>query len=724
MSQAFAFKRRPGKQRGVTYVLLFWSMFALVCMMGFFTEGIAFFSTHPTSPMNDTEFFICFGVVLFCVATFTVLVHRNFKLGIHWGWLILFLGLFTANAAATFLFDSHITGTTTKLGETWTYDYTFTLMERIRYLCTFLCTSICLYMYFAVFPKIFHNTRRLHFFCYLCLGFVAVLIVYSLIAEWPLYATMFDPTKKWAVTEVRSLTNNPNTFGFCLLLAMFSVFILHNARSHWWWVVIMFLLGIWQLIIGSGSACLASWALIIAFVIYRFCVTLKYYTGRALFWMFLFVVAAITFAILIFAEVGGDTSFFARLGKVLKSAQFSDTAGRLRIDTWQRIIDSLNTPLKWVLGVGEPQCYYFLGLLENPSDAGISIYYAHSGFMHQLLAGGLLRLGLYLLLLARFVYLCVKGAKRHSRVAWPVFICMGALLLRSCFETTAFLGSDTKAITVYLLLVLPIEVDEFLATHPEVKGYEEEARPDANKLYYRYDMTPMRMAKIAFFFMTPISALMLGASTQFSYNGYLGNWITWSFYAMWALGFLCVPFGFYCIGHHADKADRRIYGGLLGFGYAAALIAGSLCGKYAPIVTIICMAVIPVLTLITYLLHARSVHHFRQKLFLHAYLPHLIICGVLVGLTNLGFLIPDAQKSLFNPIMMSAAIIVIYLGVVYSLPGQELAFPVYISLQRFDCRRTAIGIPKQAAMEYKQTYYLCRGHMDPTEPGKTFIHRY
>ena len=724
MSQAFAFKRRPGKQRGVTYVLIFWSILALLAMGAFFQEGIALFSGHPTSFMNDTEFFITFGVVILCGVTFGILVSRNFKIGIHWGWLIAFLLLFAANAAGTFLLDPHVVGAGTYHGEAFTYDYTFTLMERIRYLCAFANTCVLLYMYFAVFPKLFHNTRRLHVLFYLALLAGLALIVYSLIVERDVYACIFDGSKPWRTIEAKSFTNNPNTFGFGVLLAMVAVFFLHNQRSHWWWIVLMFVLGLFQLILGSGSACLASWALIVAFVIYRFCVTLKYHTGAALFWFFVFWAAAITLTVLIFTEAGGDGSVFARVGKALKSAQFSEGAGRLRVETWNRITTVLDSPLKWAFGVGEPQCFYYLGLLEQPSDAGINIVYAHSGFFHQLLAGGIVRFGFYILLLARFMYLCIKGAKRHSRVTWACFICMGAVLLRSCFETTSYLSTETKGAVVYLMLVLPVEVDEFLACHPEVKGYEEEALADNARFVYRYDMTPMRMAKVALLFVTPACALALGLMPQFNLIGDFNNYATWNYYVMWSLAFLCIPFGFYCIGHHADKTDRRLFGTFLAILYIGALIAGTITAKFAPIVSIVMMALIPALTLFTYLLHARSVNHFRQKLFLHGYLPHLLILAFLIGLACLGYLIPKADYSIYNPIMMGVAMMVVYLGALYTAKGDELSYPLCVSLQRFDCRRTAKGIIKEREMVYRQTYYLRAGHMPPTSGGKTYYARY
>ncbi|MCR5349178.1 MAG: hypothetical protein K6E59_06210 [Bacilli bacterium] len=728
MSKEFAIKKEPSKQRGVTYVLLFWSMFFLTTLIAFFQEGIAFFSDHPTTFMNDAEYFVSLALVVVSSVAFLMLVHRNFRVPFHWGWAIAFFLLFACDVVAVFLVPWHLEGVTEVTAGTIAYSYDFTLLERFRYVISFGVSCFLFYLFFAVYPKIFHNTRRLHFFFYLMLLVGFATIVYSLIAEWSLYATMFNPSAEWKVNEVQSFTNNPNTFGFVVLGMMIAIFLLHNRRSHWYWVVLMFVLGVYQLLIGSGSACLASWLLIVAFVIYRFCVTLKYYTGRSLLLFLLFWAAGITLAVLVFTETGGPTSLFARIGKTLKEAQFSENSGQLRIVTWNRIMNTLDTPIRKIFGVGDGQSLTYLGILEDNklADGSIGPYYAHSGFMQQIFSGGFLRFGFYLVLLARFVYLCIKGMKRKTRLAWPCLICMGALLLRSSFESTSFLQADTKGVTVYLLLVLPIEVDEFLAKHAEIKGYEQQALSVAQtgRFRYRYDFSPLRMAKVALLFVTPICAIGLGAFPQLLRLLHVQGVAQGAYYALFAATFISAPFGFYCIGHHADHEDRAIFGGLLGAGYGLCLLGGLITFNLIPIAAYILAGVILLLTLVAFLFHARSVVHFRERLFAHAYLPHLGILACLAGLASLAYLIPETQLSVYVPIILAIAIFVGYVIVIYTPLGEEFAYPLNVELERFDFRRTALGIPKEEAMEEKQTYYLKAGHMRPAGPGKTFIHRY
>lgn len=242
MKNSFAFKRSPGNHRGVTYVLLFWSLFLLFIVGAFFQERIALFSDHPTTAMNTVEFYLSFACILVCVVAYLILVHRNFRIGIAWGWLILFLILFAGNAVGLFTFDTFVSGSGVYRGEEFMNEHTFTIAERMEYLCCFFVACIFFYIFFAIMPKTFHNIRRFHFVWYMAVIIVLAMIVYSLIAEWPLYQQSFTPGQKWVIVECRSFTNNPNTFAYAIMMGIGSLMLLHNRRSHWYWIAVMLLL--------------------------------------------------------------------------------------------------------------------------------------------------------------------------------------------------------------------------------------------------------------------------------------------------------------------------------------------------------------------------------------------------------------------------------------------------------------------------------------------------
>jgi len=697
MGKGFRLRRNPDKGHSISYILLFYSGFLLFAFSAFFQERIALFSAHPTTWMNNAEFYLCFAALMISVVAYLLLVKRNIKLGIQWGWVILFLTLFICNAIATFAFDTHIAGESVYRGDPFLYDRTFTLDERFRYVTCFAASCVFFYIFFAVFPKTFHNVRRVHFIWVMAILVVFAAITYSLIKEWDLYASIWTPGARWKVTEVCSFTNNPNTFALAVMLGIIAFGFLHNRRSHAIYLIAMVVLGLFQLLIGSGSGAIGSWVIIVLYFGYRFFATLKVHTGRNFFVGFLFLGTFITLTVLVFAQVGGESSIFYRLGAALKRDHFSSSSGAMRLVTWQRIFDALNTPLKWFFGVGDIQSLYFLGAIELPVSVG-EVAYAHNGFFHQLLSGGLIRLGVYLGLIARFVYLCVKNAKKPTRVGAAALVMMIGFLVRTFLETTSFLSAEAKGICMYLMLVLPVEVENVVNSHPQLQAYEEQALRFGKKVRVCYDLTPVSMAKRSFLFLTPIVALMLGTVP------FLLPKVGPAYYLLWAEAFLLIPLGVFAIGHHKDAFDRRLYGWLFALGCLATLSLGVI-GVFYPLLGYIALAPIPVFTLIGLLIHKKGIKEVGEKGFGKLFLIHLLIASILTGLGCCLYFVPVEQASIFNPIMAMIGILMIYVAILYSPKGDYLTYPYCIALRRFDAYRTAKGILRERALALKEAHY-------------------
>ena len=722
MAKDFAFRRKPGHHQGVTYVSLFWGMALILLCSALMQERIPFLSNGASPFMNDAEFYVCFGVFAFLVIGFLLHVNRNFRIPVNWPWAIVFGVLCVGNGVGTFMLESHLTGS----GMTYrdvplTYDITFTMDERVRWVVGFFAACVLFYLMFAVFPKIFHNFRRLHLIWYITILVAVAAIVYSLIKEWNLYVSSFQPENPWNIAEATSFTNNPNNFAYVLMLGIVAVCFLHSRRSHWYWWVLIFFFATCITFIGSGASALATAVLVAAFATYRFFATLKYHTGKALIFYFLFWAGIITLIVCIGMEAGPANMPIARIGQYMKKQFFSTEVGRLRLRTWSTIFyDMLNTPIRLIFGVGDTQGLFYLGAIEfDPAVSVIS--YSHNGFFQNLLNGGLLRLAIYLGILCRFFYLCVASLKRKSHLGWAAIITAFAILLRGMFETTSLLSAEGNGLSFFVLAVLPIEVEAFLAKHPEVEGYEVQAIPDAEKTKFVHEYPPLRCAKIAFLFVTPVVALGLGPVPHILFA--FGQTVPASYYAVLVASFLLIPFAFYCLCHHADHSDRAIYGTLLGIVLIASSLAGAIVSFFVPLVGWIAVGVIAFFTLLTYLFHCVSVARFREKLFLHAYLPHLLICGVLVGVSSALYFIPAEMNTPMVPIVATLMIFVMYTNCFHTRWGYEMTYPLCLRLQAWDCRRSAIGTRKEVRMAAKQNHYLVAGHDKVPEP-KTFYVRF
>ena len=714
----FAFRFAPGPRRGVTYVALFYLMALFVLASCFLQEHIAFDFGGWTPYMNDVEFYVTFGVYVLLGTAFLLHVHRNFHLGIHWGWLILFVILCAGNVVGTFMMETHVSGTgLTVLDEVTHYDITFTLAERIRWSVGFGAACFMFYCMFAVFPKIFHNFRRLHFIWHTTILVAIAAIVYSLIAEWGLYATSFTGGE-WMVTDAKSFTNNPNNFAYILMLAVCAICFLNARRSHWYWWALMFFFGLGTVIIGSGTCIIATWGLIVAYVIYRFFATLRAHPVKASFALAFFIGGFVTLLCLILNEVGPEWFFIARLGRAMKNSFFVSHNAEMRLRTWNTIFGLLEGPIKLIFGLGDRQTLFYLGGIECLPNVSL-ISYAHNGFMQALFNGGLLRVGIYLILVIRFGYLCVRSLKTGTRVAWAAILTFVALMARGMFETTAFLSAEGNGLSFFLIAMLPVEVDNFLRKHPEVRVYEDNVLETEKAPTYAYEYNPLRVAKLTFLFLTPIAALAIGYVPHVLRA--FGFETPASYYVLWSFIYLIMPFAMYCIGHHASHVDRAVYGTLTALAFVGCSVAGSIViylvddamGYYF-------IAPASAVALVAFLCHRKSVTEIRDRLFSHGYVPHLIMLAFLLVPSVVLWFTPVNQASLYvaviGPSVLSLAM---YLNCLLSKYGNEIAYPLSKRLEAFDCRRTARGIHKERRLVDAQNKYMTKPPKEP-KPGKTY----
>lgn len=712
MKADFSYRRIPGKHNGVSYFLLFASLILLFVAGAFFQEHIVVFKKNSSVFMNVSEFYVSFTMVMLAIISFLLIVRRNFKIKVSWGWLILFLLLFIANCIGLFALESAV-----DLGEYGTY--VFTIGDRVQYALMFGVSCFYFYLFFAIAPKLFINVRVLRIIVYLALALNVIALVYSFAAEGNLWITAFIPKHSWDVDEVCSFTNNPNQFALFPILGIMGVILMHNRRSHWWWYIVLFALGVEELFISSGSGIFASWAMIFIFVSYRFAVTLKYYTGRAVVWMLIFLATIGIILIFIFTGIGGEDFILTRMGNMLKSVQAHTSEGNGRFVIWNAVFQQMRDPMSLWFGVGDVQGYFYLTLKMEPQRAG-TLWWAHNGFFQQLYNGGLIRIAALFFLIARHIYICLLHLKDKSRVAQTSLICCIGLLVRALIEDNGFLFADGNAFIYYVLLQLPIEIVHFKSKHPEVDAYAEAAKADVAKTHYAYDYSPLRMAKVTFLVLGPIAAILFGAFPHFFRAGAFPGLNVWPFYVLVGIGLLLMPFTMYCVGYHPDRFDRKIFGFLSIFTQLVAVTIGLIFIPNNILVTYICMGVVGGVALLAFLFHAKAFFEFREKLFLHAYLPHLCIIGALAGLSCLAFLVPATEFSPFIPFMLTIIIFSAYMCFYYSKPGEGLTFPTHLKMRRWDCRFTAKSVLAEEKMTAKQDRYLVAYH-GLTRPKKTLV---
>ena len=713
----FIFKADHPRKRGVTYVLLFWSMGLVLLLSVFFGEGIALFSEHPFSWMNDTQFFLTFAATLLAILGYFILARRNFRIGIEWGWVVAFLGLFVANAIGTFSLPYRVIGPS-ELVEGGRFEIAFTLMQRVRFVCSFGVACLLFYCFYAVFPKVFHNIRRLHIISYVVVLASLASIVYSFIAESRLYASMFDPKAPWLAQSATSFTNNPNIFAIVILFGIIACCILHCRYSRWFWYPVIFFFGVFQLILGSGSGIVCSWLLITGFMTYRFLMTVRQHPSKSSFWLVTFFFVVILFSIFMFSPVLPPSTFLRRLGTAISSSSFSITSMASRVRTWRRIIDFLGaSPIRLFFGAGEGQAMWLLGAMEPPGSLN-GIYWAHNGFFQLFLNGGIVRLATYLLLIGRFIYVCVDGVRRRSRVSWPCLMGMMAILVRSFFESTSFLALEGKGVVIYLLLILPVEVDHFLGQKPEVGAYEDEILAMSRQPVAAWSNAALRMPARLYFLATPVFVAAVGVLPQMFFLGRFTSFDNFSYYAVFAAVYLLAPLGLFSIGHLKKGAGRKAISALYVLFALAVAVIGAWFSRQGYAIPLSLTAVFLGLTMLSFLFGLRGKELLLGRFVRRIAFPHYAIAIVSVIGCYATRLIPEGDRSFYNVVMLASIFACFYAAFIYSKAGFR-AHPVMVfRVENLDLYLSARGIRHERQLDSKQEDYL----VDST-PYETHIKR-
>ena len=681
------------RKKSVYYWLTFLSLVGLLAMGAFFNEGIAFFSDHPTTWMNDAEFFITFAVTVLTIACFLVLAHRNFHIGFHWPLAILFGLLFIGNTIGLFNLQLVIEHSPDFTGVRSPYLYTVSAIPHVRFIASFAIACVYLYLFFAVLPKVFQNVQRLYLVCYGVLLAMVAAIIYSLIVEHGLYTSMFTSASGWPLHHAQSFTNNPNTFSFFFSLGAIAVALLHNRKARWWWLLIMCFIAAIALFHASGTGAVCTCFTLLAFFTYRFVLTVRLHKKRNIILYSLFIAATIAFSVMVFVDFGSEGGFIRRFYTSVRENILGINAVNSRVNLWETIISQLDNPMKWIFGLGDQQVYFYFGYTLG--TRGINeIFHAHNGFLHQVYAGGILRLTLYVVLIVRFYVMCAKRFNHRSRLAWPCAIGMTSVLIRSLFETNSFLALDTISVVTFLLLILPIEVEHNLLKHPERIDEEAEALPASQegKLRFRHD--GKQWGTFCFLFITPIVSIALGAMPIYSAMGYLADYLVWPYYVLWIEFELFFPLLCYGLGSLEGK-KRAVIGGTFIVFFLASFALGLAFITLAPWVSYAALIILFALTCIAFALAHKCAFKAFGQFVLGVALPFLAVAGILIMLSSVGYFIPTDFQSIYNPIMLSFGIVVSYFLIMY-LPFMDcLTKPINERWAVFECQCEARLILKQ-----------------------------
>lgn len=452
-------QRDEGKKPYLLMFLLSALMLAFSCVL---QEGIAFYRQRGAE-FTAAEYWLFFAIAAFLLLLCYALAIYYWRLRIRWGWAIFFFAIALGNSLAIWLFPAAVSGSVTRYwGEVQAYSYSLGEMTRVRYHLDYLQACFLFYYLFAMLPHLLRSRRAFLPVFYGIIAFALVAIGYSFFKDAAVYRVFFDRNRPAdASVYASSFFGNRNTYGTALLLGILSTAYVHIDRRYFWNYLLIGFQFFMLLFVFSKTALTLAIAFLLSFFLYRFFDNLA--QGRrfkAIFLFLLVLAGAATFLYLDAQNLFLRGSVFDKLLASLRTSLSSYKSEGLknRTEIWNACLAFQKThPLALWLGVGEQNDYLLLAAMFGEPFG--RLFFEHNGLIHQLFAGGLLRLACYAFIVCLFVYKNIAAIAKREKMGWISFLLLLTILAHGIVETTSLLMPDTKGV-VLLYMTLPLFVTQ------------------------------------------------------------------------------------------------------------------------------------------------------------------------------------------------------------------------------------------------------------------------
>jgi hypothetical protein len=471
----------------------------------FFEEGIAFFDPIYTSQMTNVEFFLSFAIVLILALSLIFVAFRYYRFKPNRIFLAFVVFAFLVDILATASFAE-----TTVISES--VVYVLTPMMRFRYVLSFGAACLAIYILLDICPKIVRSKSSWNIYFYGVVVVALIAVIWSYIVEKDIYANLLNPAippSLWPAPQ--SFTNNRNTYATILMLGIAASSYLQCRNHRWWNIVIALFFYLNEFFVMSKTALLISTVVILAFLAWRYIITLKAHPVKNNCLLALF---ASVVGIIIMLKTTGWILYFPSLSKLsdeieinLATASFDSLDGRLSI--WTVILANLlKNPLAFIVGTGQGNFTWYLGALIH--DQSYVQGYAHSGFFDVLGSSGIIGLIIYGCFLFYLLVLIVGAFRRDRKTAFASLLIFVMLILHGLVESTDLYGANSKSLILLIMLALPLLTDRYQEQNEgnHESFYSEFSRPFQNVVPKNY--RGLDFAKASLFVSFPVFAAILG----------------------------------------------------------------------------------------------------------------------------------------------------------------------------------------------------------------------
>lgn len=319
-----------------------------------------------------------------------------------------------------------------------------------------IAIAITLYGFIEVVP-VFVKKNSLLIFLNTIILFGIIASFYSLIAEWSVILNAFRATGEDShFYQISSFFESKNLYGFILFISLISILIIYflikkNKRNILIEICLSLFLFI-NLIISRSKAALGLYVLIMLFFLVRFCI-IHFKNKKKMICLILGIgltIISVLMIVVFVPSIYGQSQFLTNLNNYIKEAYFGQARRSIenRIYKLNSIKSLIFTP-RIIIGYGEQTLYKYI---EQVFPRTIYL----NAYMHNLISGGLFKIGL-MVLIYFYIFKNIVVLRKHifkkPKTLYLLFLIITiSFIVLGLMENWQVLGSNFE--TMFILMVL------------------------------------------------------------------------------------------------------------------------------------------------------------------------------------------------------------------------------------------------------------------------------
>ena len=478
-----------GKLKFTLSNILFWISIIASCLV---LENVAFLSNDVKGGLTNTSFFMLFALAMIGYLAYFVIDHIKNKSSIDF-FLLAILGIGFGCALVSILSFKGISFESTD--PAYNFSYVSNGWDHVRQILSLLTFFVTLYAVLFFFNKNYPSIRKLWVVFVIIIVICYVSVIYSLIAEFPLYRDIFLTAE--STKEMQSLFWNPNMFAGFILMGIASAMGLNYFKKNAFSVITIGIFLVEIILIGSLTSILISIAGVLVYSLIEIIFVIKSNIKKGIILLAVYLLGVVAiyiiFACALQLDMGSFSTFCNYLKRKIVLADYQTFTNRTFL--WDSSVIILREhPLNLIFGFGFRNSQIILGGYKSAINlepyAPIS---SHSAYMQVLMNFGLVGALIYALFLLYYFYCFIRLLKKDARFALIYFVIGSIFVAYASMESVIFFNPNVQGILIGFAFYLPM-INKY--KHLKHSNLGDDVTSIANPEILDADLITRSMAKI------------------------------------------------------------------------------------------------------------------------------------------------------------------------------------------------------------------------------------